>query len=291
MSTSGTGSGASAESPLLYGETPFFLDRAGCPMYAVHHPAAAGKASHAAVLIVPALAGEQLGGYRSEVLLGRALARLGLDSLRFHPRGQGDSGGASSMLTLATFAEDVAAARAELLRRSGGTRCVMVGVRFGALALAESLGAADAPHALVLWEPIHDPAAYFRELMRSVIFSMVAKGQRSGLTVETMLATLERDGVVDVLGYPLHRELVTGSTRTLGEALAGWSGPTLLAQIDTRRSLARPHANFAEALRARGVAVDVREIRSELSWYYLQNPAWESAELVKETADWIVAHA
>jgi pimeloyl-ACP methyl ester carboxylesterase len=291
LSTSGTGSEADAASPLLYGEVPFFLGVAGCPMYAVHHPPLSGATAATAVLIVPALGAEQLSGYRSEVLLARALARRGIHALRFHPRGQGDSGGESAMQTLATFAEDVAAARTELLRRAACGRCIIVGVRFGALAAAEALAHGEAPHALVLWEPVHEPAAYFRELLRSVIFSAVAQGHRSEVTVESMLATLERDGVVDVLGYPLHRDLVRGATRRLEDALAGWSGPTLLAQIDSRRSLSRPHASFAESLRARGAAVDVREIRSELSWYFLQNPAWESAELVAETADWIAAHA
>jgi len=286
-----TSASPSPAGPPLYGESPFFLDVEGGPLYAVHHPAAPGPTASLAVLVVPPLAGEQLSGYRCEVLLARELARRGVHALRFHPRGQGDSGGPTAALTLPTFAADVGTALAELRRRSGDRPWAAVGLRFGALALARAMAAADPPRAIALWEPVHDPTLYFRELLRSVVFSETAKGQRSGATVDTMLAALERDGVVDVLGYPLHRELVRSATHGLADALGAWAGPTQITQIDARRSLARPHAQLAEHLRARGAEVDVREARAELSWYFLQNPAWENAELVSGTADWMLAHA
>jgi len=277
--------------PLLNGETPFFLDVDGGPLYAVHHPATGAPQAPFAVLIVPPLAGEQLSGYRCEVLLARELARRGVPALRFHPRGQGDSGGATAELTLASFAADVRAAREELRRRSGVAAWVAVGMRFGALALARAIAAGDAPRAVVLWEPIEDPGHYFRELLRSVVFSEAARGQRSGATVDTMLEALRRDGEVDVLGYPLHRALVESAIEPLERLLGDWSGPTRITQVDSRRSLARPHARLAEQLRARGAEVDVSEVRAEPSWYFLQNPAWESGELVAGTADWILARA
>ncbi len=292
VSPSVSGSGLAAEGPLLNGEDPFFLEVEGCPMWAVFHPStSAAPGPGTAALIVPALGVEQLTGYRSEVLLARALARLGIPTLRFHPRGQGDSGGDAAEVTLDRLAADARAVRAELERRAGVRPLVAVGVRLGALALARALGGSPAPRALALWEPVHEPAAYFRDLMRSVLFAEVAKGRRSGATVETMRETLARDGLVDVLGYPLHRALVETAGQGLAASLAGWSGPTLLAQIDSRRSLARPHAEFAAALAARGVPVEVREVRSEVSWFFLQNPAWESSELVSATADWIASHA
>lgn len=290
VASSPSASGEGPPSP-LHGEVPFFLTVEDCPLYAVYHPVPGGAAAPMGVVIVPPISAEQLSGYRSEVLLARVLAREGVASIRFHPRGQGDSGGDSAMLTLPSLVTDTRAAFAELARRSGTRRMVGVGVRFGALVLAAAIAAGETPEALVLWEPVHESQGYFRELLRSVLFSDAARGRRSGLTVESMRESLQRDGQVDVLGYPLHRALVESAGEGLAARLAPWRGPTLLAQIDSRRTLAKPHAALAESLRARGVPVDVREVRSELSWFFLQNPAWESAELVDATARWILAHA
>jgi exosortase A-associated hydrolase 2 len=290
ISSDSGGSTASARKP-LHGEQPFFLDVAGCPLYAVHHPCLGDPPSRAAVLVVPPLGVEQLTGYRSEVLLGRALARRGIATLRFHPRGQGDSGGTSDELTLASFSEDVRAAAAELRRRSGAERVIAVGVRLGALALAAAMRAGESVAALALWEPVSDPGAYFQELLRSVVFADVAQGRAGGASADAMRERIEREGSVDVLGYPLHRALTASAGETLPALLGAWAGPTLLVQIDSRRSLSRPHASLAEALRSRGASTDVREIRAEVSWYFLQNPAWENAELVATTAEWIEAHA
>lgn len=285
----GPGSPAAPAEPALNGEIPAFLDLGGCPLYSVYHPARPVPAAGIAALIVPGLGVEQLTGYRSEVELARALARHGIATIRFHPRGQGDSGGDSADLTLGSFADDIRGVLAELRRKSGAPEVVAVGIRLGALALARVVAEGERFKALALWEPVEAPSDYFRSLLRGVLFSQVAQGERARLTVDEMLSTLEREGRVDVLGYYLHRALVASADRPLADRLAGFRGPALIVQIDPRRTLARSHQELAETLRARGCEVEVREVRADVGWPFLQNPAWESPELVNFTTEWIRA--
>jgi hypothetical protein len=289
-SNSGTGAPASPTVPALNGEIPFFQNVEDCPVYGVYHPARANSTG-LAVVFAPGLGVEQLTGYRNEVLLARELSARGIASLRFHPRGQGDSGGDAAELTLATFSLDVVAMSAELLRRSGATRLVGLGTRLGALALGRAIADGQRFAGLALWEPVQRPADYFRGLMRGVLFSQVAHADRQRRTMEDMLASLDRDGSVDVLGYYLYRALMDGARDDLVTLLSGWTGPALLVQVDARRSLAPAHAALVESLRSRGAPVEVRDVREDVAWPFLQNPAWESPELVRFTADWIHALA
>jgi hypothetical protein len=291
MCPPGSGKFTSPKATVLNGEIPAFLRVENTPLYTVYHPASSANASRTAVLIVPGIGAEQLAGYRSEVGLSRELARRGIASMRFHPRGQGDSGGDSADLTIETMAADVRAVASDLRGRTGAEHLVAVAIRLGSLMVARAVADGEALHALALWEPVENPADYFRSLLRGVLFSQVAQGERSRLTVEGMLETIERKGAVDVLGYELHRTLIASADRNLADALAGWTGPTLLVQVDPRRSLARPHADLAQVLGVRGVPIEVREVRSEVGWPFLQNPAWQSDELVSLTADWIHARA
>jgi hypothetical protein len=237
--------------------------------------------------MVPGLGVEQLTGYRNEVLLARELAARGIPSLRFHPRGQGDSGGDESALTLRTLKDDVRAMAAELRRRSGVSRVIAVGTRFGALALGAAIAEGEPIAALALWEPVEKPADYFRGLLRGVLFSQVVQAQGSRRTMEDMTAALEREGQVDVHGYALHRALMDEASSDLISLLGRWSGPALLIQIDTRRALAPAHAALTESLGARGGPVESRTVHDDVAWPFLQNPAWENPEVVNGTADWI----
>jgi hypothetical protein len=289
-SPSGTGAPPSPVIPALNGEIPFFLEVGGCPVYAVYHPARrAARAT--AVLMAPGLGVEQLTGYRNEVLLARELAGRGIASLRFHPRGQGDSGGDDADLTLDSLSADVRALAGELLRRSGVARLVAVGTRFGALALGRALREGESVAALALWEPVEKPADHFRALMRGVLYSQVVQSALPRRSMEEMTASLEREGRVDVHGYALHRALVRSAPEDLASLLSSWSGPTLLVQIDARRSLSAGHAALVESRRARDERIEVREVREDVAWSFLQNPAWENPEIVRFTADWIDALA
>ena len=277
--------------PPTAGETPFFFASHDRPLYAVHHAPDRERAGGVGVVIASGLGVEQLTVYRNVTLVARALAARGFPVLVHHPRGHGDSAGDWADVTLAGLTEDARAAGEELVHRAGVTRLAWLGVRFGALAAAGALvPGRDA--ALALWEPVERPADYFRSWLRGLLYSQVSRGEKPRFTVDELLAEIERGGRVDVHGYYLHRELMASAEHAdLGAALATWHGPTLLAQIQTRARLAEPHAALVTGLETRGVRVEPVLVRQDPGWHFMSNPAWEDAELVRRTAEWLDAVA
>ena len=75
----------------------------------------------------------------------------------------------------------------------------------------------------------------------------------------------------------------------LAALLEGWSGPTLLIQIQERRRVAPGHARLAEDLTERGARVTVKQVEEEPGWHFVTNPAWEGSEVVRHTAEWLDA--
>lgn len=235
---------------------------------------------------------EQIAVYRVEVLNARAAAAAGFPVFRYHARGHGDSAGDFSAVDFAGLVEDALAAAAEARRLSRREHTAWLGVRFGGLVAARALPADPTSRALALWEPTHRPPDYFRSQLRGMLFSQVAQGERPDASVDQLLERLERDGQVDVHGYYLHRRIVDSSRdEDLAMALATWSGPTLVVQIENRARLSPRTATLVTDLEARGANVTSTIVREEPGWFYTQNPAWECPPLVRETCRWLDALA
>ena len=273
-------------------ETPFFFESADRPLYGVFHPAATARASAPVVVHCHSLGVELLTNYRNDVLTARAAAALGVPALRHHARGHGDSAGDFADVTFDSLVEDALAAGLEARRRAGTERVIWLGTRLGGLVAAEAVRRSGDAAGLALWEPVHTPSDYLRGMLRGVLYSRVARGERPSETVDDMLAAVERDGQVNVHGYYLHRTLV----RSLGgheliATLAGWTGPTLLVQIQRRPRLAASHAALASALERAGARIATAQVNEEPGWQFVSNPAWESAEVVRLTTEWLDAVA
>jgi pimeloyl-ACP methyl ester carboxylesterase len=278
----------------------------GIPIYAVLHDAATDRAGAPVVVHVHGLGVEQITLYRQEVLAARAAAALGFPVLRYHARGHGDSAGTSADVTRETLVADARAAADEAKRRTGRTRVVWLGVRMGALVAALAGGprsGRDDTAGWILWEPVEKPAEFFRQQLRTLLFSQVAGGHKPDATVDELLARLEVEGQLDVFGYTLQRSLVQSfADASLAAALDGVGVPVLLAQVQARTRLAPPHAQLAEALqrgatgelvgRAGGTAeVTTATIHSEPGYQLMSNPAWQSNDLTRVTAEWLDAVA
>jgi pimeloyl-ACP methyl ester carboxylesterase len=235
---------------------------------------------------------EQIALYRAEVLNARAVAAAGIPVLRYHARGHGDSSGDFSAVDFPGLVEDALAAAAEARRLSHCEHTAWLGVRFGGLVAARAVPADPTSRALALWEPAHRPPDYFRGQLRSMLFSQVAQGERPDATVDQLMERLEHDGKVDVHGYYLHRRIVDSSREEdLSGALASWSGPTLVVQIENRARLSPRTAALVAELQGRGANVATSIVRDEPGWYFIQNPAWECAALSSETCRWLDALA
>jgi pimeloyl-ACP methyl ester carboxylesterase len=270
-------------------EIPFFFTSADRPVYAVFHAARRARPGAAGVVLCSSIGLEQLTCYQNEVMAARALADHGFPVLRYHPRGHGDSAGDFVDVTITSLTEDARAAGAVMQERTGGGRLAWLGVRFGALAAA---GAAEPGAALALWEPVQSPSDYFRAWLRGILFSSVSHGERPTTTVDELLSEVDARGMVDVHGYHLHRALLESAREaSLEVALAAWSGPALLVQVQQRRGLAPAHERLAGSLRERGATVTTALVHEEPGWHFMQNPAWESTEIVNQTVEWFDALA
>lgn len=272
--------------------TPLFFTSAGRPLYGVYHPPERQRPAPAVVVQCHSVGVEQMTLYRPEVLHARAAAASGYPVFRFHARGHSDSAGDFAEVTLAGLVEDALAAAAEARKRSGASRVIWLGARFGALVAAGAIRSEGTAAALALWEPVHRAPDYFRAMLRGLLYSQVAHGQRPDATVDELLETVEREGMIDVHGYYLHRALVeSGREVELGALLEGWRGPTLIAQVQTRSRLAAPHGALARALEVSGAPVRTVLVHEEPGWQFVSNPPWQGTELVRQTVDWLDALA
>ena len=279
-------------------ETPFFFESHGKPLYAVFHAAAPARPEARAaeprptIVHVHSIGVEQITLYRAEVLAARAAATHGFPVLRFHARGHGDSAGSFADVTLDTLVQDAGVAADEARRRSGATRVLWLGVRFGALVAALAARGRDDAAGFVFWEPVHKPGDFFRQQLRTLLFSQVAGGKKPDATVDEMLERIASDGRADVLGYYLHRALVDSARdASLTEALEGASAPVRLAQVQARAKLASAHHQLAESLFIRGVDVKTALVHEDPGYQLMSNPAWESDALTRTTVEWLDALA
>ncbi len=295
-------------------ETPFFFDVNGFPVYAVHHAPVPGRTDAPVVVHVHGLGVEQITLYRQEVLCARAAAAAGFPVLRYHARGHGDSAGSSADVTLASLVADARAAADEAKRRSGATRVIWLGVRLGALVAALAGGPTsdrDDAAGFIFWEPIAKPAEFFRQQLRTLLFSQVAGGKKPDSTVDQLLVRLENEGSIDVLGYALYRSLVHSfGDVTLAAALDGPHAPVCLAQVQARGRLAPAHVALIGALqgtpnhapaeasgsdRVNGdsshTQVATANIQQEPGYQEMSNPAWQCDALTQVTLEWLDALA
>lgn len=292
------------DAPPAGSETPFFFQVHGSPVYSVLHAAAPGKPLAPVVVDVHGLGVEQITLYRQEVLVARAAAAHGFPVLRYHARGHGDSAGASADVTLDSMVEDARAAADEAKRRTGRDRVVWLGVRMGALVAARAGGPGsgrDDAAGFLLWEPVERPAEFFRQQLRTLLYSRVAGGQKPDATVDQLLERIASEGSLDVFGYTLHRASIDSfAAAPLGEALVGTRAPVLVAQVQERARLAAPHAELVAALRAAeggvpvprtGPNVATAMIHEEPGYQFMSNPAWQSDALTRATLEWLDALA
>lgn len=253
----------------------------------MQHAAASGSPDAPVIVHVHGLGVEQITLYRQETLAARAAAAAGYPVLRYHARGCGDSAGDSASITLGTLVEDARAAAEEAKRRSGATRVIWLGVRFGAIVAAQAAVGRDDTAGFVLWEPIAKSMDQFRGQLRGMLFSSVAGGKKPDSTVEQLFERIARDGGVDVHGYILYRELIESCRDAdLAAALAAaGEHPVQVLQVQQRGRLAPAHAQLLEALSARGVRTGSACIAEEPGYQLMSNPAWQSDALTRATLE------
>jgi pimeloyl-ACP methyl ester carboxylesterase len=245
----------------------------------VHLPARQG---HAGVVICPSICVDFTRNYRREVELARALASEGVAVLRFHYRGTGNSDGDGPDITFEAMVEDVHTAAAHLRSEAGVDTVALVGTRFGGLVAA----AAGLEGPLALIEPVTDPVRFFREGFRARMAHDVREREEARLTTKQLLAELDAEGSVDVLGHSVDRRLFhSAEHHDLAGALGDRPRPVLWLQV----SATSPElVKTVDALRARGFAVELAASGGQIAWWFLDDADAGSDELLAAVVPWLL---
>ncbi len=248
----------------------------------LHLPKGQAKA---ALVVCSSTHAELLKAYHLEVLLARELAAAGIAVHRFHYRGDGNSEGADTDLTLPAMKAATREAHERVVERSGAERLGVVGVRLGAFP-AVSLAAEAGGASVLLWDPVLDTDRFMKDAIRSHAISAL-KGDAKPERVEQVLARLEAEGSVELLGYEL--------TSAFHASIAG---QMLADHVPTKSQvLIVPFGSLnTEALTERWQAagVDINDLQGtgREAWW-LDEQATEDrnqrgATLVRRSAEWLI---
>jgi hypothetical protein len=272
-----------------YREEVSFAAVRGVRVFSVlHRPL---RETHAGLVICPPILMEHLTNYRHEVLLARELAGRGIAVQRFHYRGTGHSEGEGSEVSVATMLEDTLPAVERLREQTGVAIVAFHGTRWGARVVGSA--AASFPLAPVsFWEPVVDAGRYFREMIRGRLVREMKDQRFVESGADSWAAEMQRDGRVDILGYPLYQRLYEdGRGPALHELLASTGPrPALVVQMGQRMTVRPDLARLKQAIEMAGGECDVRIIRDEPAWMFAGHRMKSADKLVKVTADWLVSH-
>ncbi len=269
-------------------EEATFHEHRGERIFTVTHiPAQA--ATEVGLVICSSILVEHLTNYRREVLLARHLAAGGMATQRFHYRGTGHSTGDESQATLASMVDDALAAADRLQVRPGVSRVAFMGTRFGALAAAQA-ARARAGGLLVFWEPVLDADRYFRELIRARLVHELKDGRPSRGSPDAWKAEMARQGLVEILGYPLYRDLYESARGAGLQARLPNTVPAALIVQMGGGSTVRP---ASEQLRVwiseRGGTVQIEVVPEDPVWLFVGQRTMNAVDApVRITATWLV---
>ena len=224
---------------------------------------------------------------RMLALIVRHAAAMGYPAMAYHARGHGDSSGDFADVTLDGLVEDAISAANSIRERSGAQRVIFLGVRFGTIIAATALSRYADSAGLILWEPVHRGADYFRQFVRGSLFAAVARGQKPTETADEVLKRVEREGRVDIHATYLHSKLYFSSRDVeLGATIKDWRGPTMLAQIQPRMSMTPGNQALITALEGRGAKVTAFRVAEEPGWQFWRIP-WVSTPVLEQTGAWL----
>jgi alpha/beta superfamily hydrolase len=246
----------------------------------------------AGLIVCPGLFNDLAKNHRRETLLARALADRGIAALRFDYRGTGNSGADGFEATFESMVDDARRAAEHLTERARLDEVAFLGTRVGALVAAAAVERGDTP--LALWEPVVDIDRYFRDCFRARLMSELKRATSRDDKREDLLSVMQREGSVDVLGYPVRANLYE-SLR--GRTVAGESGqharPFLLVQFSRRPALRSEYEQLVAALESRGASVSARVFEREESWWFnedvrrVEDTATEARALLEMTTEWL----
>jgi len=263
---------------------PFFLESAAGQRFCLFHPPA--SPCRGALIYVHPFAEEMNRSRRMAALQARQLAALGYGVLLLDLAGCGDSEGDFNDARWALWKNDLALGAAWLNQRLGQP-LTLWGLRLGALLAADyARTATHSVHALLLWQPVQNGAAFLNQFLRlRVAGAMLDDGQHLGqarTSTTTLRQALLAGESIEIAGYDLAPELAAAlDTLDPLEAMTPpcpvhWFEAVSAADAVLPASAAR----VGVAWQARGVEVRQQAVHC--------SPFWATAEIVESPA-WLGA--
>ncbi|MBI3244197.1 MAG: alpha/beta fold hydrolase [Chloroflexi bacterium] len=143
---------------------PFFFGPPGKALFGNYHESAPGQDRDCGILLCAPAGQEYIRSHRAFRQLALRLSRAGFPVLRFDYYGCGDSNGDDDQGHLTQWLADIAAAGAELKKRSGADRLCLIGLRLGAALALLAAARRNDLDGLVLWEAAINGRTYVDEL-------------------------------------------------------------------------------------------------------------------------------
>jgi pimeloyl-ACP methyl ester carboxylesterase len=104
----------------------------------------------------------------------------------------------------ATMLED---ARAVAEACEDGTPTIWMGTRVGG-SVAACMVASRPARGLIIWDAVHDPVAYFRDILRAQVFSAFRRDEAGTAPKTDLIGDLKASGSIDLLGYRITASLL-----------------------------------------------------------------------------------
>lgn len=210
--------------------------------------------------------------------LARVLAERGYRVLRFDFRGRGESGGDGLQASLASMAEDLAAAARFCRERDGGGRMDYLGLCSGGNVVVGGLARLPAPRSLVLLSvyPFSDGDRFSRDMNRILHYLVIY--WRKACAGETWKRLLRGEINLRMVGH-----VIFGSLRRRGANRRKESGAATEAEAEVRRAPGQMAKSAAQESRLSGGAAPqthLQHLRPELPvlmFYGTADPDAEAA--------------
>jgi alpha/beta superfamily hydrolase len=235
-------------------ERVLFFGPESAPLFGCLH--APLEPALATVVMCPSIDADFTMNYRRQVLLARFLAAAGIAVQRFHYRGTGNSFGDPAETTFETLRDDALSAAELALSDTASDSLAFLGAGWGALVAASAVHRfPSAP--LILWEPVTEPARYYRNALLAWKSRQIVQPDGSSPSTGNLLDELPTRGSIDVFGYVLHSRLYQTS---YGRSLVGELGqrPRRILLIQPEETDGpREHRRPLSALKEQGFALDL----------------------------------
>lgn len=252
---------------------PQFLQGSAGPLFANYYPAADPQTS---VLLCPPFGDELNKSRRMLALQARDLQRNGCSVLQLDLYGCGDSFGEHREASWSQWQEDLLAGWYWLQQQSGRPPALL-GLRLGGL-MALELSSQVKASQILLWQPVLNGKQFIQQFLRLRLAAGAFSGSKE--TAADLRGQLARGEVLEVAGYGLSPELVTGIEAA--SALHTLSAPVKWYQLAgcADKVLSGPQLKLLNDWQDSGI-VEQKTIASELFW---QTPEIaENPVLVAET--------